>query len=50
MLCSKIIVNPDEPIEIKAPDKGKEITKADYQQTIRTKMQEMRDNRGRRRN
>ncbi|PQB05705.1 GLPGLI family protein [Aureitalea marina] len=50
MLCSKIVLNPDEPIEIQAPDKGKEITKADYQATIRTKMQEMRDNRGRRRN
>lgn len=50
MLCSKIVLNPDETIEIKAPSKGKEITKADYQATIRTKMAEMRDNRGRRRN
>ncbi|GAB5399897.1 MAG: GLPGLI family protein [Aureisphaera sp.] len=50
MLCSRIVMNPDETIKIKAPDKGKEITKSDYQTTIRTKMKEMRDNRGRRRN
>lgn len=49
MLCSKIVMNPDEPIKIKAPDKGKEITKDEYQNTVRTKMKEMRDNRGRRR-
>ena len=49
MLCSKIVMNPSEVIEIEAPDKGKEITKKDYQTTIRTKMKEMRDNRGRRR-
>lgn len=50
MLCSKIVLNPDEPVKIEAPSKGKEITKADYQTTLRTKMAEMRDNRGRRRN
>lgn len=49
MLCSKVVINPGESIEIEAPEKGKEITKADYQSTVRTKMQEMRDNRGRRR-
>ncbi|RMB63418.1 GLPGLI family protein [Dokdonia sinensis] len=49
MLCSKVVINPGESIVIEAPDKGKEITKADYQSTVRTKMQEMRDNRGRRR-
>lgn len=49
MLCSKLILNPDEKIEIEAPDKGKEITKSEYQKTVATKMQEMIDNRGRRR-
>lgn len=48
MLCSKIIMNPKEKIKIEAPDKGKEITKLAYQATITRKMQEMRDNRGRR--
>lgn len=50
MLCSKIVMNPDEIVAIEAPDKGKEITKNDYRATIQGKMQEMRDNRGRRRN
>jgi GLPGLI family protein len=47
MLCSKIVLNPAESIEIEAPDKGKEITKSEYQSTISGKMQEMRNNRGR---
>ncbi len=50
MLCSKIVMNPKEKIKIEAPDKGKEITKTEYQNTIQTKMLEMRNNRGRRRN
>ena len=49
MLCSKVVMNPQETVTIEAPNKGKEITKVDYQSTVRTKMQEMRDNRGRRR-
>lgn len=49
MLCSKIVLNPEEQIEIIAPDKGKEITKKEYQKTITAKMKEFRDNRGRRR-
>lgn len=50
MLCSKIVMNPEEIIEITVPDKGKEISKSDYQATIQEKMLEMRNNRGRRRN
>ncbi|WP_299837602.1 GLPGLI family protein [uncultured Tenacibaculum sp.] len=49
MLCSKVIMNPKDKIEIEAPGKGKEITKVAYQETIRGKMMEMRNNRGRRR-
>jgi len=49
MICSKVVVNPKEVINIKAPSKGKEITKAAYKETIIGKMKEMRDNRGRRR-
>ncbi len=49
MLCSKIVINSGEQIKIEAPDKGKEINKTDYQTTIREKMLEMRNNRGRRR-
>lgn len=50
MLCTKIVLNPKEKLEITAPDKGKEITKAEYQNTIVAKMKEFRNNRmGRRR-
>ncbi|MFD2566191.1 GLPGLI family protein [Pseudotenacibaculum haliotis] len=50
MLCSKIVLNPEKEVSIVAPKKGKEITKKDYQATIRKKMVEMRNNRmGRRR-
>ncbi|MDG1476842.1 MAG: GLPGLI family protein [Vicingaceae bacterium] len=48
MLCSKIVINPKEKIKIESPSKGKEITKSKYQSTIRSKMIEMRDSRGRR--
>ena len=45
MLCSKIVLNPKEDLEIKAPDKGKEINKKEYQATLVAKMKEFRDNR-----
>lgn len=50
MLCTKIVMNPEEKLEITAPDKGKEVTKTEYQETIVEKMKEFRNNRmGRRR-
>ena len=50
MLCTKLILNPEEQIEIEAPDKGEEVTKDKYQETIVNKMKEFRNNRmGRRR-
>lgn len=48
MLCSKIIMNPEEKTEIEAPEKGQVVTKKEYNEIITNKMQEMRDNRGRR--
>lgn len=50
LLCSKIVLNPKERIKIEAPAKGKEITKSEYQKTVRGKMVEMRNMRGGRRN
>jgi GLPGLI family protein len=47
MLCSKIVMNPEEKIEIKRPTKGEVVTKKEYNEIITGKMQEMRDNRGR---
>lgn len=49
MLCSKIVMNLEGEEKIKAPDKGKIVTKTEYQEIISGKMKEMRDNRGRRR-
>ncbi|MDA9630308.1 GLPGLI family protein [Flavobacteriaceae bacterium] len=49
MLCSQVIINPKEKIEIKSPNKGKEINKSNYSQIVQSKMLEMRNNRGRRR-
>lgn len=47
LLCSKIVLNPEEKIKIEMPDKGKEVTKNEYQNIIQEKMKEFRDNRGR---
>lgn len=49
MLCSKIVLNPDVELKIEAPDKGKVVTKAEYQTIVLGKMKEMLENRGRRR-
>ncbi|WP_396637516.1 GLPGLI family protein [Maribacter sp. R77961] len=49
MLCAKIVMNPKESIDITPPNRGKEITKSAYQETVKGKMLEMRNNRGRRR-
>ena len=48
MLCSKLVLNPDEVIEIIAPTKGKEVSKTEYQDIITKKMKEFRNNRMRR--
>ena len=45
MLCSKLVINPEETIEIEAPNKGKEVTKKTYQETIVEKMKEFRSQR-----
>jgi GLPGLI family protein len=50
MLCSKIVMNPEDKIKIEAPKRGKEVAKQEYKDIITGKMIEMRDNRGRPRN
>ncbi|WP_040248152.1 GLPGLI family protein [Psychroserpens mesophilus] len=45
MLCSKLVINPEEDLKIEAPDKGKETTKKEYQETLISKMTEFRNNR-----
>jgi GLPGLI family protein len=48
MLCSKLVINPGEVIEIEAPAKGKEVSKNEYRDIITEKMKEFRNNRRRR--
>ncbi len=51
ILCSKIVMNPSNKIEIKAPSKGKEVTQKEYDAIVKKKTEEMRDMfRGRRGN
>ncbi len=49
ILCSKIVLNPDEKEEIKMPSKGKEVTQEEYNEIMRKKMEEMREMYGGRR-
>lgn len=49
ILCTKIVMNPEEKEEIVKPKKGDEVTKAEYNDIITKKMQEMRDMYGGRR-
>ena len=49
LLCSKIVMNPAEKTEIKKPEKGKEVTKKEYNDIIKKKMEEMREMYGGRR-
>jgi GLPGLI family protein len=41
ILCSKIVMNPNEKEEIKVPSKGKEVTQAEYSEIVKKKMEEM---------
>ena len=49
MLCTKIVLNPDEKDEIKIPSKGKEVTRKEYNDIVKKKMEEMREMYGGRR-
>ena len=50
ILCSKIIMNPQEKFEIKAPEKGEVVSLKEYNETVKKKMEEMRSMYGGRRN
>jgi GLPGLI family protein len=43
ILCSKIIMNPEQKITISAPEKGRVISREDYNATVKQKMKEMRE-------
>lgn len=40
-LCSKIVLNSKDKAEIKAPSNGKQVTQAEYDETVTKKMEEM---------
>ncbi|MCX7551765.1 GLPGLI family protein [Xanthomarina sp. F2636L] len=43
ILCSKIVLNPEEKETIKKPSKGKEVTQEEYNEIMKKKMEEMRE-------
>lgn len=43
ILCTKIVMNPEEKEEIEKPEKGDEVTQSEYNEIITKKMQEMRE-------
>lgn len=43
LLCSKIVLNAKEKVEIKAPSKGKEVTQKEYDEIVKKKLEEMRE-------
>lgn len=43
ILCSKIVINPKEKKEIKAPKKGKLVTQSEYDKIVGDKMEEWRE-------
>lgn len=43
ILCSKIVLNPKDKVEIKAPTNGKEISQKEYDETVMKKMEELRE-------
>ncbi|RIA10711.1 GLPGLI family protein [Flavobacteriaceae bacterium MAR_2010_72] len=46
ILCSKIVINPQEKQEIKRPSKGKSVTRDEYNAIMKEKIEEMRENFG----
>ncbi len=43
ILCSRIILNPKDGVNIKEPTKGKEVTQAEYEEIMDKKMKEMQE-------
>jgi GLPGLI family protein len=46
ILCSKVVLNSKDKVEIKAPNNGKEISQKEYDETVTKKMQEMQEMNG----
>lgn len=46
ILCSKIVLNPKDKVEIKAPNNGKELSQKEYDEVVVKKMEEMQEMNG----
>lgn len=46
ILCSQIVMNPKEKSVIKEPSKGKEVSQTEYDDILKNKLKEMRENGG----
>jgi len=46
ILCSKIVINPKDKIAIKLPNKGKKVTKAEYESLTKKRLEQMKDSDG----
>lgn len=46
ILCSKVVLNSKDKVEIKAPNNGKEISQKEYDETVIKKMEEFREMNG----
>lgn len=43
VVCSKIVLNPEDKVTISEPKKGKEVTQAEFDEILEKKMKEMKD-------
>jgi len=43
MLCTEIIINPEDVVEIKKPSKGKEVSREEYDTMMKVKSEELRE-------
>jgi GLPGLI family protein len=43
MLCTEIVINPSETIEIKKPSKGKKVNREEYNKIVKKKTEEIRE-------
>jgi GLPGLI family protein len=41
LVCSKIVLNPEDKVKISEPKKGKEVTQAEFDEIMKRKMEEM---------
>ena len=41
LLCSKIVLNPKEKVALKVPNKGKKVTKSEYERLVQEQMEQM---------